>query len=127
MMIGLIPAARCSGQESAQTDSTPPLAELRTPVGRHLTGAEEEVRVDLVQGLAGVRIEKAYGLRKELFLVVLGGGATMGAVSQVSEVAQQFSDVGGLRSGHVCLPCCSKPSSASDSSQSRFALAGSSA
>ena len=58
------------------------------------------MRVDLVQDLACVRIEKAHGLRKELFLVVLGSGAAMGAVPQVGEVAQQFGDVSGLRSGH---------------------------
>src|SRR5258707_1153061 len=64
--------------------------------GRYLAGAEEEVRIDLVQGLAGVRIEKAHGFRKELFLVAPGGGVTVGAIPQVGEVTQQFSGVCAL-------------------------------
>jgi hypothetical protein len=52
--------------------------------GRDLAGAEEEVRIDFVQGLAGVRIDKAYGFRKELFLVAPGSGVTVGVPSRRS-------------------------------------------
>ena len=69
--------------------------------GGHLAGAEQQVRVDLVEWLPGVRIEQRDGGGKEAFLVPSGGGAAVTAVAQISEMAQEFGGVLQARAIHV--------------------------
>src|SRR5258706_14078074 len=59
----------------------------------HLAGAEQQVHVDLVEWPPCVRVEQRDGRGEEPFLVLTGGGAAGRAVSQVREVAQEFSGV----------------------------------
>src|SRR5712692_2600863 len=67
----------------------------------HLAGAEQQVCVDLLERLASVRVEQCDGRRKEAFLVLPGDGATVSAVSQISEVAEEFRGVLQARAFHV--------------------------
>jgi hypothetical protein len=67
----------------------------------HLAGAAQQVCVDLGEDLPGVRIEQRDGRRKEAFLVLAADGAAVRAVSQISEVAQEFRGVFRARAFHV--------------------------
>ena len=90
MMIGLIPAARCSAHDRAQTASTPsaPYA-----CSGHLACAQDQFCVDLFEWLPCVWIKQRHGCRKEAFLVQPGDGATVSAVSQIGEMGQEFRGV----------------------------------
>src|SRR6266566_57798 len=67
----------------------------------HLAGAEQQVCVYLLEWLPCVRIEQWDGRRKQAFLVPPGTGAAMRAVSQISEMAQEFRGVLRARAFHV--------------------------
>src|SRR5690242_6386529 len=67
----------------------------------HLAGAEQQVCVDLVEDLPGVRIEQRDGRRKEAFFVLAADGAAVRAVSQISEMAEEFRGVLRARAFHV--------------------------
>ncbi len=69
--------------------------------GGHLAGAEQQVCVDLLECAPGVRIEQRDGCRKQTFLVPPGAGVAMRAVSQISEMAQEFRGVLRARAFHV--------------------------
>src|ERR1700731_3802569 len=61
--------------------------------GGHLAGAEQQVCVDLLEWLPGVRIEQGHGGHKEALLLPSGAGAAVRAVTQISEMAQEFRGV----------------------------------
>src|SRR5689334_18334783 len=52
----------------------------------HLAGAEQQVCVDLLERLPGVRVEQCDGRRKEAFFVLPGDGAAVSAIPQISEM-----------------------------------------
>lgn len=54
-----------------------------------LSGAQQQVLVDLIERTARVRVDERDGLAEQLFLLAAGAGPAMGAVAQVGEMAQQ--------------------------------------
>ena len=98
-MTGWIVAACCSGHESP--DRVEAVAAALYACGGHLAGAEQQVRVDLLEWLPGVRIEQGHGGGKEAFLFPSGGGTAVTAVTQISEMAQEFGGVLQARAIHV--------------------------
>jgi hypothetical protein len=69
----------------------------------HLAGTEEQACVDLVEWLPSVGIEQCDGCGKETFFVRPGDSATVSAVSQISEMAQEFRGVLEARAFHVVV------------------------
>ena len=99
MMIGLIPGGLLLGPRQSQ-DRLEASAAAYACCG-YLAGAEQQVCVDLVEWLPGVRIEQCDGCGKEAFFVRPGDGAAVSAVSQISEMTQEFRGVLQARAFHV--------------------------